>query len=647
MVRPFLLSEVQGAERVSGETDAPSGSEKASQVATTSPGREDAFWPASCCFANGADADVRPSEDRSDGIALMTFAELVAAVAAGRYDFTPDYRKKVLGSLRRCDRHPVFGGAPLHRIIIDLRAFETQFGRGAVRRVPQGFDTPRSFQRWRTEVRGALAQATNRSMPSVSAALPRGWAELRRLCEIRMFEKGFRRSLDLISFDILAKACGDRAIAPDELTSDQLAVFCREAVSAGQRRGYRKAVRDLLGFREKDPEIARLFPQIISLPEKVSDRRKVQALPPAFDAELEDWLARKRQKEFKGFRHHAVALSPRTLADYRKGVRWLVHVARHLGLVGHEFTVHDLANPELLESCVFAEIDRELPFKPLAPNSLKNYLKSSAHFLSCYAPGVAAIRNALFGLPFFDTTGGMAPSRQQWCRELLDDPRKTRRFLSLAGTLFDEAQQAWNDIDERSRLQQQRALRMAIAAAAAALLCSLPLRAGTLIALKVEGSEPNLAFPRGSADVSVNIPASLVKNRTSFEGISLAPRPGNDPRRILDWFVSGPREHLLREAPKEHAERLFPGIDYARFYEIWTAMTARFGVAMVPHLMRHGIASLLINSGKADYTLVAALLGDSEETVRRHYAWIDMRKLHEEGQSRLKDIHAALNLVGR
>ena len=47
--------------------------------------------------------------------------------------------------------------------------------------------------------------------------------------------------------------------------------------------------------------------------------------------------------------------------------------------------------------------------------------------------------------------------------------------------------------------------------------------------------------------------------------------------------------------------------------------TAVVGLDLNPHQARHAVATLVLAIHPGNFALVAAILGDTEETVRRHY----------------------------
>ena len=54
----------------------------------------------------------------------------------------------------------------------------------------------------------------------------------------------------------------------------------------------------------------------------------------------------------------------------------------------------------------------------------------------------------------------------------------------------------------------------------------------------------------------------------------------------------------------------------------------------------------MANQKNADYSIIAALLGDTEATVRKNYVFVDQARLHAEGQELLAQIQGHLLMKG-
>jgi integrase len=69
--------------------------------------------------------------------------------------------------------------------------------------------------------------------------------------------------------------------------------------------------------------------------------------------------------------------------------------------------------------------------------------------------------------------------------------------------------------------------------------------------------------------------------------------------------------------------------------EIWDDGARCIGVSLPPHRARHAVATLILAIFPGNYALAAAVLADTEETVRRHYG-------HEDGARAAAEVRKTL-----
>jgi len=177
-----------------------------------------------------------------------------------------------------------------------------------------------------------------------------------------------------------------------------------------------------------------------------------------------------------------------------------------------------------------------------------------------------------------------------------------------------------------------------------AILTGLPLRAQTICQLKCQGADRHVFFPRGaSADqVLFDIPGELIKTGEPIKQ-SLSPRGQMSPRKILRWFLDEPRHLLLAGHTRRPArDLLFCGLGYSRLHRAWDRGTQYIGLPMTQHLVRHAIATMLFNEDSNYAPAIAALLGNSEQTVRRYYAFVDEERQRAKGLAGLQTVAARL-----
>lgn len=102
----------------------------------------------------------------------------------------------------------------------------------------------------------------------------------------------------------------------------------------------------------------------------------------------------------------------------------------------------------------------------------------------------------------------------------------------------------------------------------------------------------------------------------------------SQPRRIIDWFIAGPRNAILsheRFLPERLTcnDLLFCGIGRERYGQKLSLWTEVLGIKMTSHLFRHAIASILVNNPDCRLQDVAAMLGNNVATVERNYLFLD------------------------
>lgn len=71
------------------------------------------------------------------------------------------------------------------------------------------------------------------------------------------------------------------------------------------------------------------------------------------------------------------------------------------------------------------------------------------------------------------------------------------------------------------------------------------------------------------------------------------------------------------------------------FLELWRDASAILGVQETPHRMRHVVALLILALRPGDYAFVSTVLGNTEDTARRHYG-------RDDGEAAARETRAAL-----
>lgn len=558
--------------------------------------------------------------------------------------FTPAFGKKVMGSVRKMVRLPHYG-VPLDQIPADLKAFDETWGRGPVRGLPAGFKSKGAFSDWRSQVRSALTKALEVTPAVREIQVEDEWSQLTD--DLRL---GGLPDKKLISVSVLADAARKATLMPVMVSRQWLQDLVDTSDTAGRRRAFQAAVK-LIGKYQNMTSIA-VSPVFNMDIHKTRTHCMRAALPSSLASELESWLAERMIGEQVG--HHLKrknACSPERAKAMISGVTYVYTAMLEAELIqpGDACTTDDLKKPELLEEVIILELTGKYPWRKLDPTSLYEYLSNWKLFVKGCQHDPAPLSELIGQFEAFENIKSMSPARRAWCEDFLHDYHKKAALLSLPGRLFQEAQTAMKGYETGSDYQKKSAISLGIAACAAAIWTSLPLRISTLLNLSYGGSEADVQIHGARNGLVLTTPPEIVKNGYSHRYITLTPKQGGDPRKIVEWFVRTVRPHLLDEHIAPHKRRndlLFGGINYARLSGIWRQATLEAGVPMTPHQVRHALATLMANQKNVDYSIIAALLGDTEATVRKNYVFVDQARLHAEGQQLLAQIQGHLLMKG-
>lgn len=558
--------------------------------------------------------------------------------------FTPAFQKKVLGSVRKMVRLPHYG-VPLDQIPANLNDFDKTWGRGPVRGLPAGFKSKGAFSDWRSQVRSALMKALEVTPTAREIQIEDEWSQLTD--DLRSMGLPDQK---LISMAVLAVAARQANLTPVMVSREWLQKLVDTSDTAGQRRALQAAVK-LIGKHKNMTSIA--VSPVFNMEIHKSRTHCVRAkLPSPLAVELENWLAQRVVGEPVGHRRKRKnACSPERAKAIVNGVTYTYTAMLEAELIqpGDACTTDDLKDPALLEEVILRELNGQYPWKSLEPTSLYEYLGNWKLFLKGCQHDTGPLSELIGEFDAFENVKSMAPDRRAWCEDFLHDHYKKAALLGLPNRLFQEAQTAMMGYETGSHHQKKSAIALGIAACAAVIWTSLPLRISTLLNLSYGGPEADVQIHDARRGLVITTPPEIVKNGYSHRYITLTPKQGGDPRKIVEWFVQIVRPHLLSEGITPHKRRndlLFGGVSYARLSGIWRQATLEAGVPMTPHQVRHALATLMANQKDVDYSIIAALLGDTETTVRKNYVFVDQARLHAEGQQLLAQIQGHLLMKG-
>lgn len=569
-------------------------------------------------------------------VTMKTIADVIQKIQADRL-YAPAAEKKVLGSLRRMRRMPQYGVA-LEQIPADLAQFDALWNRGPVRILPVGFKAKQEFTVWRSQARGAIAKVVNPSSDTPPMVVRDAWSDL----EDKLKHHGVNPK-KLISVRVLADTARKSAISPTMVTKAWLQEQVDHPHASGRYRALQAAVRLISMYRTVvSSEVSEAFDGIPVCKSRTFCKRR--PLPPKLAAEFEEWCQQRRQGERVGHRRKrrggcSDARSKKTI----DGVSYVYTAMVDAGLVRcpEECSISDLADASLLEEVIEKELMGEFPWTKLKPTTLYEYLSHWKLFVAGAGCDSEPLRELISDFSEFENVKTMSSGRREWCEDFLGNRTKQAALLNLPNSIFQDARKAMSTFDGASQHHKGAAIALGIAACAAAIWTSLPLRISTLLRLTYGDAEADIQLHGSRKGLILTTPPEIVKNKYSHRYITLTAKPGGDPHEIVSWFVTTVRPKLLEShlAPNlRRPDLLFGGISYSRLSSIWREVTLDNGVPMTPHQVRHGLATMMANEPGADFAIIAALLGDTEATVRRNYVFVDQARKHEEGQNILANL---------
>ena len=574
---------------------------------------------------------------------MKTIADLILWIETEN-PFTPAFQKKVLGSVRKMKKLPQYD-RPVEQIPADLDAFDKLWGRGPVRTLPNGFKSKSQFSDWRSQARSALNSFHGTPRHITASAPEDDWSRLRaELIAAGVHEKR------LIPVMVLATAARKAALSPAQVSRNWL----QECVDAPGTVGQYAALKSAQAVIQKyHGSIATPISPDFGIPIRKSATHCVRLeLPQRFAGEIANWREIFTQGLRKGHRRkRKSARSPNRAGKVLCGVTYVYTALVTAGLLdpARNPSVSEMLDPSALEDVIERELMGEFPWRKLAVTTLFEYLTNWKFFVRSCGYNAEDLADLISDFTEFENVKAMSTARRDWSEAYVLDTHKQAAFFGLPNTLFQQAKKAMRAYETGSRYDQDVAISLGIAACAAAIWTSLPLRISTLLRLTYGGEKADVQLHGNRHGLVVTTPPDIVKNGYSHRNITLTSKPGGDPREIVGWFVSDVRPRLLDKHLSPHLRdpsRLFGGVSYARLSSIWRSVTLEAGVPMTPHQVRHALATVMANQPGADYSIIAALLGDTEATVRKNYIVVDQAKKTAEGQRLLAQINGNLLMRG-
>lgn len=461
----------------------------------------------------------------------------------------------------------------------------------------------------------------------------------------------------------LANFASAEDLTPPQITRDWLVKKLKLA-SAKEAASLRDAVKLIHQYHNHLPYDIR--PIVIADLPSVSGQRKSRALPPLIAKDVDQYLQEKRSPGMLQGLDGQVQVSdngivPGSAIAISQAIKWYHDCLVAMGYLppASNASTQEIGRLDWLETAVAESLadlrrdpdNRRLPWKPIGAKKLNEHFKNVRQFTYRFVPEtksdfqpVERIRDVFSDL----LSDEMTPENKKFCLSILSNDEKMWVVLNMHTLLFQEAQDAWRDYPHQSPVRQAQTLGLATLAAIAAIETSFPFRSHTVLNLSLYGDDPDVKLPSEQPNrVEFDVVRRIIKNRETFTG-DLDDSESSRPREILDWFVGGPREEILKNtyflpARRRQPDLLFCGYNYKRYNETLQFHSARLGLPMKTHQWRHAVASILINLEGANVEDIAAVMNISVAVLLERYAFIRKSLRVARGMRNLDKLRAGLN----
>jgi len=481
-------------------------------------------------------------------------------------------------------------------------------------------------------------------------------------------------------------------VGPGTVAADDVNRVAAE-LSSEKRKSFGRALRTLNRLIEESrstPEISALLPSApLAMPGPVSARERIswQSLPEPFrqdaEAAMQSALARPedrlaaaraaiaagedaervlRELDAEAAGRRRVLLNRKAaIAGWRTAITWLVLAAERHGLQRDQLEdLEELFTNEIIETACTDQIARSKASKHLKDPDKTQTLTSrlaaletlSRHGLKL-APLVAIVQlQRRFHVQYVRAAGkSMTDDAKRLCDVLIRRPQIAAAFVNAPGTI---ARRATEGIEtgrsEKNLTQELSGLRLYAAAVLFAVQVSRPLRTSNLIRLRYRSTREapgHITWVRKRTHAELRFFPGEIKNDREVTVHLLG-----DEAKILWTWLHDFRPRYLELRGLSDTPYVIPGEAHPRLVksgmalpqgclapstiaEIWRDGADIIGIDMTPHQSRHAVATLILAIEPGNFAKAAAVLGDTEETVRRHYG-------RDSGAEAAKQVRAAL-----
>lgn len=503
---------------------------------------------------------------------------------------------------------------------------------------PGHITTPAAYKDYRRRVQAALRQASGEAdRRAVLNARRDGWHDLLTCLKSDIGRGGSVARVSLVAIQRLATAARSLDLEPWHL-ADRDALDRLDAISlhANQRAAWARGLSAIERYRAVQPELNRVLPPE-PLGTFVEARRIRASVPEYLEAQVAAWIAKASNKGID--ENSGEPIEPRSVSTtnrYRASFR---HYLTALGKAGYPVaTVNDLSSL-VTGKAMFAYLTAAEAslgaVDAINPVSVLRYVTDIITVASRNGVDVsdAAKVSRTNGMLKRARVKGqeMGPATRDFCQRLLADKRREKIFTTLHLLCRTKAEEflagcGGNPAELKGRNRATFLAFGTIAGFAAIALRGSPDRKGSLLQLKLLGTEPHLVAPdKHFKEWRFRIPAENMKMKNERP---LMPITGSGSE-VFDWYLKNVRPLLDKG---RNLPWLFPApeaddrLSDQRFDTYMLDASTACGLAMTAHRFRAGQATRLLDISWENLPIAAELLGNTPAVCGRFYAFIDKQK---------------------
>lgn len=532
----------------------------------------------------------------------------------------------------------------LAQLPADAEAFERRFPRDGYD--PDLHKSEPAYRAWRVKVLSALHAYAARNAITTGGTLHQNpvaeiWEALKERLRLLTGAGGpitHQATLPVIALSHIAI---QHRLRPSDLDANRLASL-GSLLTGNERQQVQRALKALTRFREL-VGLDDLLP-IEPFPERPwKPIARIDDLPRSLVAEIAAWIDRSSGAAFDlvdQTMRGGNSKADRVIKD--TALRRYCATARKLEAVA----LPDASLEAFFRKNVATAVVRAWKADGLTPRSIWTYLRNCVTVAARNGVDVSWLEDLKENSSTIQegktSSGAMCPKVIAFCKKVLDQTAMQTRLLTLhirarrvAQAILDRAHAAGRDLTGRE-VERVRQLG-SVAVFSAIETVAAPFRIENTLSTVFRGDVDRTLFLPTSAS---NFAKFVYPERVTKNGQQIEVKLIEDRRHGLDtlmWYL-----RVIRPLYPHHetSNFLFPSVEKpgARirntvFREWFRKITRSLGVPMTPHNFRHALASMMIRARPGSWDEIAALLGNTPETVMKYYAWVNKQTQIENAQS--------------